>query len=73
MKKNVIVITLVTAVIMVMSSCGGKTQAVPFDDGDTIDVAAAQDPTIYGVCGEGTAMNTLQIVTDLGEIGRAHV
>lgn len=67
MKRIVIVMTLITAVIMVMSSCGGKTQAVPFDDGDTIDVTASQDPTIYGVCGDGTAMNTLQIVTDLGD------
>ena len=50
-----------------MSSCGGKTQQVPFDNGDSTDMSAMQDPTIYGVCGEGSAMNTLQIVTDLGD------
>ena len=49
-----------------MASCGGKTQQVPFDDGDSVDIANA-DPTIYGVCGEGTAMNTLQLVTDTGD------
>ena len=68
MKKIAIVMSLVAAAIMTMSSCGGKKQPVPFDDGlDSADIAAMQDPTIYGVCGEGTAMNTLQIVTDLGD------
>ena len=68
MKKISIVMTLVAAVVMTMSSCGGKTQPVPFDDGtDSASMSALQDPTIYGVCGEGTAMNTLQIVTDLGD------
>lgn len=67
MKKIWIVVMLVAAVVMTMSSCGGKTQQVPFDNGDSIDMSAMQDPTIYGVCGEGSAMNTLQIVTDLGD------
>lgn len=68
MKKIAIVMTLVATVILTMSSCGGKKQPVPFDDGfDSADIASMQDPTIYGVCGEGTAMNTLQIVTDLGD------
>lgn len=67
MKKIWIVVMLVAAVIMTMSSCGGKTQQVPFDNGDSTDMSAMQDPTIYGVCGEGSAMNTLQIVTDLGD------
>ena len=58
---------MVAAVVMTMSSCGGKTQQVPFDNGDSTDMSAMQDPTIYGVCGEGSAMNTLQIVTDLGD------
>ena len=67
MKKIWIVVMLVAAVVMTMSSCGGKTQQVPFDNGDSTDMSAMQDPTIYGVCGEGSAMNTLQIVTDLGD------
>lgn len=68
MKKISVVMLLVAAVAWTMSSCGGKTQQVPFDDGsDSVDMTALQDPTIYGVCGEGSAMNTLQIVTDLGD------
>ena len=67
MKKITIVAVLVAAVVATMSSCGGKTQQVPFDNGDSTDMSAMQDPTIYGVCGEGSAMNSLQIVTDLGD------
>lgn len=67
MKKFSIILTLVSAVVFTISSCGGKTQQVPFDNGDSTDMNATQDPTIYGVCGEGTAMNTLQVVTDLGD------
>lgn len=66
MKKIAIVMMLVATVVISMSSCGGKTQPVPFDDG-TDSTGMNADPTIYGVCGEGTAMNTLQIVTDLGD------
>ena len=67
MKKIAIVMTLVAAVVITMSSCGGKSQPVPFDNGDSTDMSAMQDPTIYGVCGEGTAMNTLQVINDLGD------
>lgn len=67
MKKFSIIMTLVSAVVFTISSCGGKTQQVPFDNGDSTDMNGTQDPTIYGVCGEGTAMNTLQVVTDLGD------
>ena len=28
---------------------------------------ANADPTIYGVCADGTAMNTLQLITDMGD------
>ena len=39
---------------------------MPFDNGDSADVANA-DPTIYGICGEETSMNTLQLITDMGD------
>lgn len=67
MKKVFIVMVLVAAVAGTMSSCGGKSQQVPFDNGDSTDMSGLQDPTIYGICGDGSAMNTLQIVTDLGD------
>jgi len=52
--------------IMLMGSCGNKTQKVPFDNGDSVDISKI-DPTIYGVCGEATSMNSLQLITDLGD------
>ncbi len=58
--------TMIVSVTMMMFSCGGKTEKVPFDDGDSLEIAHG-DPTIYGVCGEGTAMNTLQLITDMGD------
>ena len=67
MKKISIVLTMIACVVMAMSSCGGKTQQVPFDNGDSTDLSALQDPTIYGTCGEDTAMNTLQMLTDMGD------
>ena len=65
MRKSSVIVMVVMAIWM-MASCGGKTKQVPFDDGDSADIANA-DPTIYGVCGEGTAMNTLQLLTDAGD------
>ena len=64
--KKFAIFVVVSAVVMFMAACGGKTEKVPFDHGDSADVANA-DPTIYGVCAEGTAMNTLQMITDMGD------
>lgn len=64
--KKLGVIAIVTSAVLMMGSCGNKTEKVPFDNGDSADVVNA-DPTIYGVCGEATAMNTLQLITDMGD------
>lgn len=65
MRKGSVIMVVAMAVWM-MASCGNKTQQVPFDNGDSAEVANA-DPTLYGVCGEATAMNTLQLFTDTGD------
>lgn len=64
--KKLGVIAIVASAVLMMGSCGNKTEKVPFDNGDSADVVNA-DPTIYGVCGEATAMNTLQLITDMGD------
>lgn len=61
--KKLAIITLVAGAVLAMDSCGNKTQPVPFDNGDSADIANI-DPTVYGVCGSSTTMNTLQLVTD---------
>ncbi len=64
--KKLGVICVVFFAVLTMLSCGGKSQKVPFDNGDSAAVINS-DPTVYGICGDGTAMNTLQIITDMGD------
>lgn len=64
--KKLAVIFLCGAAILGMGSCGNKTQKVPFDNGDSVENSRI-DPTLYGACGEATTMNTLQLITDLGD------
>lgn len=64
--KKLVIISVVACAVLTMGSCGNKSDQVPFDNGDSIEVANA-DPTVYGICAEGTAMNTLQIISDMGD------
>lgn len=64
--KKTFVILVVTAAVLMIASCGNRTQPVPFDNGDSADIANA-DPTIYGISGVGTTMNMLQLITDTGD------
>ena len=64
--KRISVIMMVAVAVWMMASCGNGTKQVPFDNGDSAAIANA-DPTVYGVCGEETAMHTLQLLTDTGD------
>ena len=64
--KKVSVIMMVAVAVWMMASCGGKTNQVPFDNGDSAEIANA-DPTVYGVCGEFTEGKMLQLLTDTGD------
>ncbi len=64
--KKIAVLTIFASAILVMGSCGNKTQKVPFDNGDSVENSKI-DPTVYGICGDATTMNTLQLITDLGD------
>lgn len=64
--KKLSVCAVVLAAMLTMGSCGGKVQQVPFDDGDSAEIANA-DPTIYGVSGQATSMNSLQMIIDTGD------
>ena len=63
--KKICVCLLVFAAMLMMGSCGNKSQQVPFDNGDSADFSI--DSTLYGICAEGTSMNSLQIITDTGD------
>ena len=61
---------ILTAFAMTISSCGSGNQQPqePVDDeSDSTEVYIPQDQTVYGICGNGTAMNTLQLLTDNGD------
>lgn len=66
--KNFSILVIAALLMAMMASCGGnKTQSASTDDADTVSVSASRDHTIYGICGEGSAMNTLQLLTDNGD------
>lgn len=67
MKKLVILSVAMTT--MMLLSCGGKQQSQAEETQDSINIEeiVPRDHTIYGVCTDGTAMNTLEMVTDNGD------
>lgn len=69
MKKVFFLWVTVTAVIA-LGSCGGKQQQQYADaESDSINTEelVPTDKTIYGICSDGTAMNTLEMLTDSGD------
>ena len=61
---------MMVASVMTLGSCGGgnsQPQAVTEEDSTSIEDIVPSDRTIYGLCGEGTAMNTLELLTDNGD------
>ncbi|HRN16688.1 MAG TPA: lipocalin family protein, partial [Xylanibacter oryzae] len=63
--KHLILLFSFFAITLLIVGCGSKTQktSTNIDTVKTDDVSS-KDKTIYGICGEGTAMNTLQVITD---------
>lgn len=49
-----------------IASCNGNKQKGSDTDVNA-DTDAAADSTLYGICGEGTAMHTLQLITLTGD------
>ena len=54
--KKLSLLSILSALIVVLGSCGSKTEKVPFDNGDSAYMSKA-DPTLFGVCG----VETLQL------------
>jgi hypothetical protein len=68
MKKTVL-FGMMVAGLMMLGSCGGKQQQSGGGENNTSSQGEFMplDRTIYGLCGEGTAMNTLELLTDNGD------
>ena len=85
MKKTITRLSSLSVVaLMLFAACDSRHAAQPADsDADTTIKEAIADSSVYGIVGEGTAMHTLEVITDVGdtlefvladaEIGRAHV
>ena len=62
---------MAAASMTITMSCGGggsQQQQVVEEEEDTAAVnAIPRDQTLYGLCGDGTAMNTLQLLRDNGD------
>ena len=50
------------------TACGNKqAPAVVQSDSTVVDSSKIKDVTVYGLCGENAAMNSLQLLTDMGD------
>ena len=60
---------MMAATVVTMVSCGGGNaqQPVAETEDDSVAITIPRDQTLYGICGEGTAMNTLQLLRDNGD------
>ena len=64
-------IVLVAAAVVTMGSCGGGKSQQPAEVADeaeqTVGINLNRDSMMYGICGDGSAMNTLQFLADTGD------
>ena len=68
MRKIWILCVAAASMTITMSCGGGQQQQVVTDENDTSAVnVIPRDKTLYGLCGDGTAMNTLQLLRDNGD------
>ena len=62
--------TLLAALLAMMigwGCTGKKTQQQPTESDTMVVEVSTLDSTVYGVCGEGTSMHALELVTDEGD------
>lgn len=67
--KRLAIIGMTAVVTVLTAGCGGggnQQQTVAYDE-DSVVNTTPTDQTIYGICGDGTAMNTLQLLRDNGD------
>lgn len=51
--------------VLVLAACDTRKEKPQAEDTD--EVVEVNDTTVYGVCGEGTSMHSLEIITDAGD------
>lgn len=68
MKKLLGVVSL-TVIAIALASCHDNTKKPVATNSDTtvVEESSIEDTTVYGVCGENTAMHTLELITTAGD------
>lgn len=56
---------LLLMLLLVVVAC--NNQKTKTQEGTETTMEETNDTTVYGVCGDGTAMNTLELITDAGD------
>lgn len=68
MKRFSIIALACIMAAFLITGCHDKAKQTNVAQADSTDVTdTATDSTVYGVCGEGTAMHTLELITDAGD------
>jgi len=66
--KKLFYVAIAIGLLFAANSCKDKQAKPVISANDSTDLASdIADSTIYGVCGEGTSMHDLQLVTDAGD------
>ena len=68
--KKIVFVGVMTAEMISFGSCGGgkeQQQEEVSQDTTRVEDLGIMDRTIYGICTDGTAMNTLEMITDNGD------
>ena len=65
--KRLVYMMMALVVLFAANSCKDKKTAQVITPTDSLDLEeVADDSTIYGVCGEGTSMHNLELISDEG-------
>ena len=67
MKKITLICLAALVTAFAMTGCKGKSTKTTTESKDSVKAETTSDSTIYGVCGDGTSMNVVQLVTDAGD------
>ena len=66
--KKILYLVVAAMAIFVANSCKNSQNKPVISASDSLDVDEdLADTTIYGLCGEGTTMHNLQLITDAGD------
>ena len=66
-KHNKTLLAALLAMMIGWGCTGKKTQQQPTESDTMVVEVSTPDSTVYGVCGEGTSMHALELVTDEGD------